>query len=88
MSIVLFILFGLLVGFLARAVMPGKQPMGFVATALLGIAGSFLGGFVGNLVYHRPFLEPHASGFVGSILGALAVLVLITLAGRRTRAAV
>ncbi len=87
MSIVWFILFGLIVGFLARALMPGKQSMGFVATALLGIAGSFIGGFVGNLVYHRPFLEPHTSGLVGSILGALAVLFLVTLGGRRRAAA-
>jgi len=87
MSIVWFVLFGLIVGFLARALMPGKQSMGLVGTVLLGIAGSFLGGFVGNLAYHRPFLEPNTAGLIGSVLGALAVLFLATLGGRRRRAA-
>lgn len=82
MSILFFILFGLIVGLLARAIMPGKQSMGLLATALVGIAGSFLGGFIGNLAYHRPFLEPHSSGLIGSILGALIVLAIVT-GGRR-----
>ncbi len=83
MSILFFILFGLIVGLLARAVMPGKQSMGLIATTLLGILGSILGGFVGNLVHQRPLLEAHSSGLVGSVLGALAILVIATYAGRR-----
>ncbi|MBX3219469.1 MAG: GlsB/YeaQ/YmgE family stress response membrane protein [Labilithrix sp.] len=83
MSILLFILFGLIVGFLARAIMPGKQSMGFVATALLGIAGSFLGGFAGNLISHQPLLRLHSAGFIGSVIGALVVLGLVMWAGRR-----
>ena len=83
MSVLFFILFGLIVGLLARAIMPGKQSMGLLATALLGIVGSLLGGFVGNLVYHRPLFEAHSSGFIGSILGALATLAIVTYAGRR-----
>jgi uncharacterized membrane protein YeaQ/YmgE (transglycosylase-associated protein family) len=83
MSILLFILFGLLVGFLARAIMPGKQSMGFVATALLGIVGSFVGGFIGNAIGGRPILQLQSAGFIGSIIGALAVLAIVTWAGRR-----
>ncbi|MBX3212851.1 MAG: GlsB/YeaQ/YmgE family stress response membrane protein [Labilithrix sp.] len=83
MSILLFILFGLIVGFLARAIMPGRQSMGFVATALIGIAGSFLGGIVGNLISHRPILQLHTAGFVGSVIGALVVLAIVMWAGRR-----
>ena len=83
MSILLFILFGLIVGFLARAIMPGKQSMGFVATALIGIAGSFLGGLLGNVLHHRPLLQLNTSGFIGSILGALAVLGIVMWAGKR-----
>jgi uncharacterized membrane protein YeaQ/YmgE (transglycosylase-associated protein family) len=83
MGIVIFILFGLIVGFLARAIMPGKQSMGFVATALLGIAGAFLGGIVGNLITGTPVLNIHASGFIGAILGSLAILAILGWAGRR-----
>jgi uncharacterized membrane protein YeaQ/YmgE (transglycosylase-associated protein family) len=83
MSILMFILFGLIVGFLARAIMPGKQSMGFIATALVGIVGSFIGGIVGNLISGTPMLDLHAAGFIGSILGALAVLAIMGYAGRR-----
>lgn len=83
MSILLFILFGVIVGFLARAIMPGKQSMGIVPTAAIGIAGSVLGGVVGNLLTGRSLLELHSSGFVGSLIGALAVLVIVTLIGRQ-----
>ena len=83
MSILMFLLFGLIVGFLARAIMPGRQSMGLVATALVGIVGSFIGGIVGNLIAGAPLLDLHASGFIGSILGALAVLFVMGWAGRR-----
>lgn len=86
MSILMFILFGLIVGFLARAIMPGKQSMGFVATALVGVAGSFIGGLVGNLISRTPVLELRTSGFIGSILGALAVLAIMSWVGRRRHA--
>jgi uncharacterized membrane protein YeaQ/YmgE (transglycosylase-associated protein family) len=83
---VVLILFGLIVGFLARAIMPGKkQKMGLIATALLGVVGSFLGGFGSNRIYHRPVLELHSAGFIGSVLGAL-VLLFIVYAGQRRSA--
>lgn len=83
MSILLFILFGLIVGLLARAIMPGRQSMGFVPTALIGIAGSFLGGLVGNVLNHRPLLQLNTAGFIGSIIGALVVLGIVMWAGKR-----
>jgi uncharacterized membrane protein YeaQ/YmgE (transglycosylase-associated protein family) len=83
MSILMFILFGLIVGFLARAIMPGRQSMGFVATALVGIVGSFVGGILGNLIGGAPLLDLHSSGFIGSIVGALVVLGIMSFAGRR-----
>lgn len=83
MSILMFILFGLIVGFLARAIMPGKQSMGFIATALVGIAGSFLGGLIGTMISGGRLLELHTAGFIGSILGALAVLAILGFVGRR-----
>ena len=83
MSILMFILFGLIVGFLARAIMPGRQSMGWVATALVGVAGSFIGGVIGNLLSGAPLLDLHSSGFIGSIVGALIVLAIMGFAGRR-----
>jgi uncharacterized membrane protein YeaQ/YmgE (transglycosylase-associated protein family) len=86
MSILMFILFGLIVGFLARAIMPGRQSMGLVATALVGVVGSFIGGVVGNLISGTPLLELHTAGFIGSVLGALLVLFIMGWAGRRRTA--
>ena len=82
MSIILFVLFGIVAGFLARAIMPGRQSMGIVTTGLLGIAGSFVGGFVGSLLTGASVLEFNTSGIIGSVLGALAVLALMGFAGR------
>ena len=50
MGLVLFLVFGLIVGFLARAIMPGTQKMGLIATMILGVVGSFVGGFLVSLV--------------------------------------
>lgn len=77
MSILLFIVFGFVVGLIARALMPGRQGMGMLMTAGLGIAGSFLGGFVGSLISGRPLTEFNTTGLIGSVIGALAVLGLM-----------
>ena len=82
MSILLFVLFGVVAGFLARAIMPGRQAMGFVMTALLGIGGSFVGGFVGSMLTGRAVMDLHTSGLIGSVLGALAILAITGFAGR------
>ena len=50
MGLILFLVFGLIVGFIARAIMPGTQKMGMLATMLLGVVGSFVGGFIGALI--------------------------------------
>jgi uncharacterized membrane protein YeaQ/YmgE (transglycosylase-associated protein family) len=81
--IIILILIGLLAGAVARLVVPGRDPMGILGTILLGIAGSFVGGFIWNLIqYHR--LAPHRfhlAGILGSILGAILVLVILRLTG-------
>lgn len=88
MSILLFILFGFVVGLLARAIMPGEQKMNLLSTMLLGVAGSFIGGFVGNLLTGGSraggsWFSLHPSGIIGSILGALAILAILGWVGRR-----
>ena len=88
MSILMFMVFGIIAVFLARAIMPGKQGMGIVMTGLLGIAGSFVGGFVGSLVSGESVLAFNTSGLIGSVLGALAVLAVMGFAGRGRHASV
>ncbi|CAN5862464.1 GlsB/YeaQ/YmgE family stress response membrane protein [soil metagenome] len=83
MGILAFILFGLVVGLVARALMPGRQSMGLVATTLLGMAGSFIGGLVGSIIQGGRMFELHSAGIIGSILGALLVMLIVGLGGRR-----
>ena len=69
-----WIVFGLIVGIIAKLLMPGKDPGGFIITALLGIAGAVLGGFVGRaLGLYGP---GEAAGFLMSTLGAVILLFL------------
>ncbi|CAM4504344.1 MULTISPECIES: GlsB/YeaQ/YmgE family stress response membrane protein [Myxococcus] len=86
MGIIAFLVIGLLAGLIARALMPGNQSMGLLATTLLGIAGSFVGGFVASLFRSdgRVF-DLHPTGLLFSVLGALLVLFLVGLAGRGRR---
>jgi len=83
MGLLLFVLFGLVVGFLARAILPGRQSMGLIMTAILGMVGSLLGGFLGSMLSHDDVTRVHSAGLIGSILGALIVLALATMGGRR-----
>ncbi|MEW5853561.1 MAG: GlsB/YeaQ/YmgE family stress response membrane protein [Myxococcota bacterium] len=76
MGILSWIVFGFIVGLLARAVMPGSQAMGVVMTTLLGVAGSFLGGFVASALTGESPTVFHPAGVIGSILGAIALLFI------------
>jgi uncharacterized membrane protein YeaQ/YmgE (transglycosylase-associated protein family) len=81
--IVVLIVVGLIAGLLARLLVPGKDRIGLLGTILLGIAGSFVGGFIWNLIeYHR--VAPHkfhTVGIIGSVLGAILVLLLLRVLG-------
>ena len=69
-----WIVFGLVVGIIAKLLMPGKDPGGFIITALLGIAGAVLGGFIGRAM---GFYGPgEAAGFIMSTIGAVILLFL------------
>ena len=75
-------LFGLVVGLIARVLAPGAQSMGLLATTCLGLAGSVTGGVLGNVFMGVPVLGFHGAGLIGSVLGALFVLVLVGLTRR------
>lgn len=81
-----WLIFGFIVGLIARAIYPGAQGMSLLGTAALGIVGSFVGGIIGNLLYGGELFVAHASGFIGSLIGALVVLGLMSLANRRSHA--
>lgn len=72
---------GLIVGALARAVMPGEQRMGWILTCLLGVAGSFIAGFVGQQLGWYRAGEP--AGWIASVVGAVALLFIAGLLRRR-----
>jgi uncharacterized membrane protein YeaQ/YmgE (transglycosylase-associated protein family) len=83
MGILGWILFGLVVGALAKLVMPGRDPGGIIITILLGIAGAVLGGFLGRSMGWYGPNEP--AGFLMSFAGAVVLLVIYRLLiGRRT----
>jgi uncharacterized membrane protein YeaQ/YmgE (transglycosylase-associated protein family) len=87
MGILLFIVFGLVIGLLARALLPGRQSMGLIATSLLGMAGSFVGGFLVSLVTHNRITDFNTAGVIGSIVGAIVLLLLASrFSGRRALA--
>lgn len=82
MSIILWIIFGLVIGVIAKLLMPGRDPGGFFVTILLGIAGSFLGGFIGRaLGLYRP--GQRTAGWIMSIIGAIIILAIYRLIVRR-----
>ena len=76
MGIIAWIVFGFIVGLIARAVVPGKQGMGFVMTTLLGIAGSLVGGLVASAITGGSATAFQPSGFLGSLIGAIVLLVI------------
>jgi uncharacterized membrane protein YeaQ/YmgE (transglycosylase-associated protein family) len=81
MGIVAWILFGFVIGVIAKLLMPGRDPGGFIITVLLGIAGALLGGFIGRAM---GFYGPgQSAGWLMSIAGAVVLLVLYRLVAPR-----
>lgn len=82
MGVLAWILFGLVIGVIAKLLMPGRDPGGFIVTILLGIAGALVGGFLGRAMGF--YGEGERAGWLISILGAIILLVLYRMvAGRR-----
>ena len=79
-----WIIFGLIVGIIAKLLMPGKDPGGFVITILLGIAGALIGGWLGRAM--GLYTEGEGAGFFMALLGSILLLALYRLTFRRRTA--
>ena len=73
-----WIVSGLIVGAIARLLFPGRQPMGWIGTAVLGMAGSLVGGFLSSLFWHGDFRALHAGGLISSVIGAMLLLWIVS----------
>jgi uncharacterized membrane protein YeaQ/YmgE (transglycosylase-associated protein family) len=82
--IITMLVIGVIAGYLARLLVPGRDPMGFVQTVVLGVVGSFVGGFIGRAlnIYH----EGEPAGFVMSLLGAILLVAGYHFVARRALA--
>jgi uncharacterized membrane protein YeaQ/YmgE (transglycosylase-associated protein family) len=85
--ILMMIIIGIVAGYVARLLVPGRDPMSFVQTAVLGIVGSFIGGFLGYVLFNKDIGEGalQASGVIGSIIGAVIALLVYNAASHRGR---
>jgi uncharacterized membrane protein YeaQ/YmgE (transglycosylase-associated protein family) len=77
-----WILFGLVVGVIAKLLMPGRDPGGFIITILIGIAGAVVGGFLGRMMGF--YGENQAAGWIMSIVGAIVLLALYRMMVKRS----
>ncbi|KQH80330.1 MULTISPECIES: GlsB/YeaQ/YmgE family stress response membrane protein [Mycobacterium] len=88
LHIIGMIVLGLIVGLIARLIVPGRQPMGWIATALLGIVGAYVGGTLGSVVFppHQFTITPPINhSFLGALVGAVLLLLIYKFATSRTR---
>lgn len=75
------IIIGFVVGLVARALMPGPNPMGFVLTTILGVVGSLVATYLGQAMGWYP--ADGAAGFIASVIGAMVLLLIVGLVARR-----
>jgi uncharacterized membrane protein YeaQ/YmgE (transglycosylase-associated protein family) len=81
--IIILIVIGFIVGAIARLLVPGRDSIGFIGTTLLGIVGSFVGGFLWELVEYHTIETSHfrSVGIIGSVIGAVVVLLILRMTG-------
>jgi uncharacterized membrane protein YeaQ/YmgE (transglycosylase-associated protein family) len=75
MGILIWLLVGVIAGLIARALVPGSDPMGFIGTLILGLVGSLVGGFLGNLLFDGQW-DVTPAGIIGSVIGAIIALLV------------
>ena len=76
MSLLVFLIVGLVAGLAARVLVPGPDPMGLAATLILGVIGSFVGGLIVALFTDTDVLDFNTTGLIGSIVGAVVALIV------------
>ena len=76
MALIAWLIVGLIAGFVARAIVPGRDPLGLLGTLVLGLAGSLIGGFVAVALTDRTMNDFTAAGLLGSVLGAILALIV------------
>ena len=81
MGIIATIIVGFVVGLIARAIMPGKQSLGFILTTVLGVVGAVLAGYIGQALGW--YTAGEGAGFIGSVVGAIIVLAIYGLVARK-----
>ena len=82
MSLIGTVFIGLIVGFIARAIKPGDDKLGWIMTAILGVAGSFLASYAGKAL--GLYQAGHAAGFIASVVGAVVLLFVYALVKSKT----
>jgi uncharacterized membrane protein YeaQ/YmgE (transglycosylase-associated protein family) len=80
--IIVLLIVGLIAGAVARLLVPGKDSMGLAGTIGVGVVGSFVGGFLQNLIFFHTLTLFHPSGIIGSIIGSIIVLLISRIFGK------
>lgn len=85
-NLIIWIVLGFIVGYLAKLIMPGPDGGGFIMTTILGIVGAFVGGFIGRTLFYTGAADDGFSlwGFIFAVIGALIVLAIYRLATGRS----
>lgn len=84
-TIIGLLIVGLIAGALARLLVPGRDPMGCIGTMLLGIVGSYVGGALGSLIFDGDLDLRQANSFIGAVIGAVLLLLVLRMVGGRRR---
>ena len=82
-AFIILLIVGVIAGAVARLLVPGRDPIGLLGTIALGVVGSFIGGFLQNLIFYHTLSirRLHPAGIIGSIIGAIVLLLILRMSG-------